>query len=240
MARRDPQAVALVLAADHLVTEPAAFVEACASGGRRAQGLIMTLGITPDSPATGYGYIRPGQPVEGGQGATQVERFVEKPDAATAARYVAEGYLWNSGNFLFQAGVMREELEAFAPEVLAAAAAALDGAVRDLDFIRLAPEAFQKAPKISIDYAVMEKTKRAGVLPVSCGWSDVGSWGTVWEVSEQDAHGNVVRGRATLVDTRNSLVHSDGLIAAWSGSTTSSSSPPATPCWSPAGTRPAT
>ena len=88
---------------------------------RRAQGLIMTLGITPDSPATGYGYIRPGLPVEGGQGATQVERFVEKPDAATAARYIAEGYLWNSGNFLFQAGVMREELEAFAPEVLAAA-----------------------------------------------------------------------------------------------------------------------
>ena len=128
----------------------------------------MTLGITPDSPATGYGYIRPGLPVEGGQGATQVERFVEKPDAATAARYVAEGYLWNSGNFLFQAGVMREELEAFAPEVLAAARAALDGAVRDLDFIRLAPEAFQKAPKISIDYAVMERTearrRAAGLL----------------------------------------------------------------------------
>ncbi|MCP8938222.1 mannose-1-phosphate guanylyltransferase/mannose-6-phosphate isomerase [Alsobacter sp. SYSU M60028] len=210
-ARRDPDSVVLALAADHLVRDAEAFVAACRRAAALArQGFVMTLGIAPDRPATGYGYISPGAPL--GEGGARVERFVEKPDAATASRYVAEGYLWNSGNFLFRARDMREELAACAPATLAAASAALDAAVRDLDFIRLDARAFAAAPKISIDYAVMEKTQRAGVVPVDCGWSDVGSWTAVWEVSARDAEGNAVRGRASLVATRDSLVHSDGPI----------------------------
>jgi mannose-1-phosphate guanylyltransferase/mannose-6-phosphate isomerase len=212
VARRSPGSIALVLAADHVILDPDAFVAACRTAAAgAAKGYIMTLGITPTEPSTAYGYIRPGTAIEGTP-CLEVARFVEKPDAATATGYLADGYLWNSGNFLFQASVMREELEAHAPQIIASVRAALSKSQADLDFLRLDEAEFSKTPKTSIDYAVMEKTTRAGVMPASCGWSDIGTWGALWDVSGKDAAGNVVRGRATLVDTRNSLVHSEDML----------------------------
>ena len=209
-AAADPRAVVLILAADHVIGDPDAFraaVAAAAEGARAGQ--IMTLGIEPTRPASDYGYIRRGRPLPDARGAA-VERFVEKPDRAGAQALIAEGALWNSGYFLFRADVMLAELEAFAPAVLAGARAALQGAVRDLDFIRLDAETFATCPKISIDYAVMERTARAGVLPVSFPWSDVGTWDAVWQVLDHDEAGNAVRGRVELIETTNSLVHSAG------------------------------
>ncbi|WP_264051336.1 mannose-1-phosphate guanylyltransferase/mannose-6-phosphate isomerase [Methylobacterium flocculans] len=210
-ARRDPRAVVLILAADHVIGDTPAFVEAArhAAAGARA-GQIMTLGITPTAPATGYGYIRVGTALEGASGNHRVERFVEKPDRAGAERLIAEGALWNSGYFLFRADVMLAELEAHVPEILAATRAALDGAVRDLDFVRLDAAAFGRAPKTSIDYAVIERTERAGVRPVAFPWSDVGTWDAVWAVLPHDAEGNALRGRVEALDTRGSLIHSEG------------------------------
>jgi mannose-1-phosphate guanylyltransferase / mannose-6-phosphate isomerase len=210
-ARTDPQAVVLIMAADHVVPDTKAYVAAVAAAAEGARaGYAMTLGIEPDRPATDYGYVRRGAPIHEAPGATRVERFVEKPDRAGAEALIAEGALWNSGYFLFRADVMLAELEAFAPEVLAAARAALEAAVTDLDFVRLDAAAFAQAPKISIDYAVMERTDKAGVLPVSFAWSDVGTWDAVWKVLDHDASGNAVRGRVSLIGTKNSLVHSEG------------------------------
>ncbi len=210
--RREPGTVALVVAADHLISDMDAFVESCiaAAAGARA-GFVMTLGVTPTAPATGYGYIQPGDAI-GGTTASRVERFVEKPDAATAARYIDRGYLWNSGNFLFRSDVMAAELQAYAPEVLSAARAAVDAAKTDLDFLRLDADEFAKAPKISIDYAVMERTARAGVLPVAFSWSDIGTWDAIWDASTRDASGNALKGKVEVVATRNSLVHSEGVL----------------------------
>ncbi|GJE28319.1 mannose-1-phosphate guanylyltransferase/mannose-6-phosphate isomerase [Methylobacterium organophilum] len=210
-ARRAPESVVLILAADHVISDPAAFTEAArvAAQGARA-GYIMTLGIEPTRPATDYGYIQLGESLEGLPGQYRVGRFVEKPDAAGAGRLIAEGALWNSGYFLFRADVMLAELETHAPAVLEAARAALAAATTDLDFVRLDAAAFAQAPKISIDYAVMERTERAGVLPVSFPWSDVGTWDAVWQVLDHDGSGNAVRGRVELIGTRNSLVHSEG------------------------------
>jgi mannose-1-phosphate guanylyltransferase/mannose-6-phosphate isomerase len=210
-ARRDPESVVLIMAADHVIGDTPAFVAAAqaAAAGARA-GAIMTLGITPTAPATGYGYIRVGAALSGGAGNHAVERFVEKPDHAGALRLIDEGALWNSGYFLFRADVMLAELEAHAPEILAATRAALDAAVTDLDFVRLDAAAFGRAPKTSIDYAVMERTRHAGVRPVSFPWSDVGTWDAVWAVLAQDADGNAVRGRVETIDTHGSLIHSEG------------------------------
>ena len=212
VARRDPDAVALVMAADHVVTDPAAFVAACVAAAEAARkGYIMTLGVTPSGPNTGFGYIRRGAAIPG-TSAFKVDRFVEKPDPTTAQRYVDEGYLWNGGNFLFQAEAMRTEFLTHAPAILEAASAALDTAAADLDFVRLDAAAFSQAPKTSVDYAIMEKTDHAGVVAMDCGWSDVGTWGAVWDVMERDGAGNAVRGRAALVDARNCLVHSEEII----------------------------
>jgi mannose-1-phosphate guanylyltransferase/mannose-6-phosphate isomerase len=207
----DPRAVVLIMAADHVVPDTQAFVDAvkAAAVGARA-GYTMTLGIEPTRPASDYGYIRRGAPISEAPGAARVEKFVEKPDRAGAEALIADGALWNSGYFLFRADLMLGELEAFVPEVLEAARAALDAAVTDLDFVRLDADAFARAPKISIDYAVMERTARAGVLPVSFPWSDVGTWDAVWQVLDHDAEGNAVRGRVSLIGTKNSLVHSQG------------------------------
>lgn len=210
--RQHPETVALVVAADHLIADTDAFVEACceAAEGARA-GFIMTLGVVPTAPATGYGYIQAGTPI-GDTRAARVQSFVEKPDAAAAARYVRDGYLWNSGNFLFRADIMMQELQSFAPDVLEAAQAALDGSTVDLDFTRLDPRSFAKAPKISVDYAVMERTTRAGVLPVTFSWSDIGNWNAIWEASARDGEGNALRGNVEVLGTRNSLVHSHALL----------------------------
>lgn len=213
--RIDPEAVVMILAADHVIGDAAAFVAAAraAAEGARA-GYIMTLGIEPTHPATGYGYIDPGAPIADASGTAgsmrRVARFTEKPDADAAARYIAAGALWNSGYFVFRADIMLAELREHAPAVLEAAEAALAAAVTDLDFVRLDADAFGKAPKTSIDYAVMERTERAGVVPVSFPWSDIGTWAALWEASPQDASGNAVRGRVALVETRGSLVHSEG------------------------------
>ncbi|RVU15330.1 mannose-1-phosphate guanylyltransferase/mannose-6-phosphate isomerase [Methylobacterium oryzihabitans] len=213
-AARDPEAVVLILAADHVVGDTGAFLSAVrrAAVGARA-GAIMTLGLRPTEPATAYGYIQPGEPLPdeaGRAGAYRVERFHEKPDADKAAGLIAEGALWNSGYFLFRADVMLEELRIHAPGVLDAATEAVAAATRDLDFVRLDPEAFGRSPQISIDYAVMERTSRAGVLPVSFPWSDIGTWGALWEASDRDRDGNALRGRVAVRDTRGSLVHSEG------------------------------
>jgi mannose-1-phosphate guanylyltransferase/mannose-6-phosphate isomerase len=210
-ARIDPEAIVLMLPADHVITDDAAFIAACETAAVAARGgLIMTLGIHPDHPATTYGYIKPGGAIDERGDARRIARFVEKPDLATARGYLADGYLWNSGYFLFRADAMMEELSVHAPEVLEAARTALDAAVKDLDFLRLDRASFATAPKISIDYAVMERTTRAGVLPVSFAWSDVGTWAALWDVLDHDSHGNALRGRVEVLDTSNSLVHSEG------------------------------
>jgi mannose-1-phosphate guanylyltransferase/mannose-6-phosphate isomerase len=207
--RRDPQAAVLVLAADHVVRKPEKFIEACRdAAAAAAKGRIVTFGIPPTSPATGYGYIRPGANLNGAA-TLSVEAFVEKPNAATAARYVAENYLWNSGNFVFRADVMLDEITRFEPAMAEAARAAVAELTQDLDFLRLAPEPFARAPKKSIDYAVMERTKLAAVVQADMGWSDVGSWDAVWDNLEHDAAGNAVSGQAMVLDSRNSLVRSD-------------------------------
>jgi mannose-1-phosphate guanylyltransferase / mannose-6-phosphate isomerase len=176
-----------------------------------ADGHIVTFGIRPDYPATNYGYIRPGRMLNGGA-ALIVDAFVEKPDAAAAATYVAEKYLWNSGNFLFRARVMLDEIERFEPAMAEAAKAAVAGLTRDLDFLRLAAEPFGRAPKKAIDYAVMERTKLAAVVPADIGWSDIGSWNAVWEVLDRDSDGNATDGPVMLLDSRNNLVRSEDSV----------------------------
>jgi mannose-1-phosphate guanylyltransferase/mannose-6-phosphate isomerase len=209
---RTTDAIVLLLAADHVIRKPDAFRAACRQAAHSAaQGQIVTFGITPTHPATNYGYIRPGAPLDS-TGVRAIEAFVEKPDATTAARYVADGYLWNSGNFLFQATTMRDEIERFEPEMAKAAKNAVAGIQHDLDFLRLAVDPFAHAPKKSIDYAVMERTGRAAVIPADLGWSDVGSWRAVWEVLERDQAGNAVEGPVVVMDSRDSLVRSDGSV----------------------------
>jgi mannose-1-phosphate guanylyltransferase/mannose-6-phosphate isomerase len=207
--QRDPESLVLVLAADHVIRKVDAFRDACQhAAAAAAKGRIVTFGIEPTHPASNYGYIRPGENLNGAA-VRAVAAFVEKPDAETAASYVANRYLWNSGNFLFRAVTMLGEIERFEPAMAEAARAAVVGLTRDLDFLRLAPDAFARAPKKSIDYAVMERTKLAAVIPADLGWSDVGSWSTVWEVLDHDAAGNATDGPVVMLDSRNSLVHSE-------------------------------
>jgi mannose-1-phosphate guanylyltransferase/mannose-6-phosphate isomerase len=203
------------LAADHVVTDNAAFAAACRIAREAAaSGRIVTFGIRPDRPATEYGYIRPGSKL--GE-VFAVDKFVEKPDAAKAARYIADGYMWNSGNFMFRASVLLEEYRAFDPASAVAVAAAIERAGRDLGFVTLDADAFKQAAANSIDYAVMEKTKRAAVVPVSYGWSDVGSWRAVWEIAQKDAAGNAAQGNVVFVDALGSYVSSDKALVALLG-----------------------
>jgi mannose-1-phosphate guanylyltransferase/mannose-6-phosphate isomerase len=209
---RNPEASVLVLAADHVVRNLMAFETACKEAAIAAdEGFIVTFGINPTFPATSYGYIRAGKNVNGGA-ALAIEAFVEKPDEATAGTYIAENYLWNSGNFAFRAETMLNEIEHFEPEIDAAARSAVAGMEHDLDFRRLPAEAFARAPRKSIDYAVMERTKRAAVVPVDLGWSDIGSWSAVWDILDHDADGNAMIGPAVFHDSRNSLALADDRI----------------------------
>src|SRR5262249_31829886 len=202
-AERDRNALVLVLAADHVIRKPEAFRDACRSAASAAaEGRIVTFGIEPTHPVTSYGYIRPGERLNGAS-VRAVEAFAEKPDIATAAAYVADGYLWNSGNFLFHAATMLSEIERLEPAMAEAAKAAVAGLTPDLDFMRLAAEPFARAPMKSIDYAVMERTNRAAVVPADFGWSDVGSWTSVWDVLAHDAVGNATDGPAVVMDCRN-------------------------------------
>jgi mannose-1-phosphate guanylyltransferase/mannose-6-phosphate isomerase len=211
----DPQAVVAVLAADHVFGDSALFAKLCREAGLAAAGgAIVTFGIKPDHPATGYGYIRAGEPIDAAGKVRKVAAFVEKPDAATAQRFVEEGYLWNSGNFIFRADVMLEELKRFEPDMASAAAGAVAKATSDLGFLLLDAESFAQAPKKSIDYAVMERTDKAAVIGADVGWSDVGLWTTVWRLSERDADGNSLRGKAVAMDAHNILIRTDDQLTA--------------------------
>jgi mannose-1-phosphate guanylyltransferase/mannose-6-phosphate isomerase len=210
--KSDANAILLVVAADHLIPDVEAFAEACRTALPAASGgAIVTFGVEPTYPATSYGYIS-AKPAADGGAVREVAAFVEKPDEATAAGYVRQGYLWNSGNFMFRADVMLRELSRFEPDIVAAARGAVDDLVADLDFFRLAEGPFGQAPRKSIDYAVMERTAHAAVLPVSFRWSDIGNWKSVWDVQEHDAAGNVVEGPVEVLNTNNSLIRSDGSI----------------------------
>jgi mannose-1-phosphate guanylyltransferase / mannose-6-phosphate isomerase len=214
--RRGGDPVVVALAADHVVSDPAAFAKVCGVAGEAALGdRIVMFGVKPVRPATEYGYIRPGSPL--GPALFAIERFVEKPDGETAARYVAEGYLWNSGNFVFRAGFLLEEYRRFEPQSAGAVAAAIEASGTDLGFVTLDPDAFGRAVAKSIDYALMERTDRAVVMPVTYGWSDVGSWQAVWELSARDAAGNAAHGPAVFVDARDSYVSSDKPLVALVG-----------------------
>ena len=213
----DPEAIVLAMAADHVIFDEAEFLVAVELAAKAAAGgRIVTFGIRPHEPKTSYGYIKRGEPLAPA-GVYAVEAFVEKPDGATAARYVAEGYLWNSGNFVFAAATMAEELAKFTPALLEATAAAAAGAARDEAFLRLDAEAFARSPRISIDYAVMEKTDRSAVVEGTFRWSDIGSWDAVYAIAPSDAAGNAVLGDCEIVDSKACLVHSGHALTALVG-----------------------
>ncbi len=208
---RDADAIVVALAADHVVADNASFAAACRIARRAAaEGHIVTFGVRPSRAATEYGYIRPGAAI--GPEIFAVAEFVEKPDAITADRYRAQGYLWNSGNFMFGAQALLDEYRSFEPATADAVVDAVTGAGVDLSFVTLNSAAFARADAKSIDYAVMEKTRHAAVIPVSYGWSDVGSWNAVWELSTRDASGNAANGSAVFIDTRNSYASTDGAL----------------------------
>lgn len=206
--KSDPEALLLVLPADHLVGDTASFVEAVQAALPAArEGWLVTFGIRPDRPETGFGYIRRAEAI--GAGTYRVEKFVEKPNQATAEGYLAEGgYDWNSGMFLFKAARYLEELGVHAPAILEATRKAFASAKADLDFVRLDKDDFAKVPDDSIDYAVMEKSKNAAVVPVSCEWSDIGSWSALWLAGAKDDNGNLLEGDTLAIGTRNSLLRS--------------------------------
>jgi mannose-1-phosphate guanylyltransferase/mannose-6-phosphate isomerase len=211
--KRDPDAVILALAADHIILDVAQFRAICLAGRDAADaGQIVTFGVKAAAPKTSYGYICPG-PIIGG-GVHKVDRFVEKPDAETAARYLRDGYLWNSGNFLYRADVLLAELKRYEPAMAAAVEEAVANASDDIGFIRLQPEAFARAPQKSIDYAVMERTERAAVVAGDFRWSDIGSWDALFEIAPHDDNGNVLHGPVVTTDTQDSIVHSDGRLTA--------------------------
>ena len=204
---RDPSAIMLVMPADHVIRDRVAFHAAVKKGREEAlAGRLVTFGIVPNQPETGFGYIRKGSMLPSA-GAYKVENFVEKPDFATARAYLASGeYLWNSGIFMLTASRWLEEIKRFRPDISDACMSAWRDGKRDMDFFRIDKEAFGRCPSESIDYAVMEKTDNAVVIPLNAGWSDIGSWSSLWEVSERDADGNVQQGDVMALDTHNALL----------------------------------
>ena len=220
LGRTKTDALMLVMPSDHVILDEASFhkaVEAAAEAA--AGGALATFGITPTLPETGYGYIQRGQTWKGDvEGVYEVSRFVEKPDLKTAEQYLDSGdYAWNSGIFLFRADTYIDALERFQPVMLAAVRAALDNSQEDLNFCRLDESAFAASPSNSIDYAVMEHTDNAAVVPVDMGWSDLGAWSALWDIKEKDDQGNVATGDVLLHNTRNSYVHADHAMVAVSG-----------------------
>jgi mannose-1-phosphate guanylyltransferase/mannose-6-phosphate isomerase len=208
----DPQAVMLVLPADHVIEHGDVFAAAVKRAAQMVEeGALATFGIVPQGPETGYGYIHRGNAVDGSDGCYQVDRFVEKPDRATAQDFLRDGgYYWNSGMFLFRAERFLAELTRFRPEIAAATEAAVRLGYSDLDFCRLHEDSFNACPSDSIDYAVMEHTGHAVVVPADIGWSDVGSWSALWEVQPRDVDGNTQRGDGVS----NSLVRAESRIVA--------------------------
>ncbi len=218
LADRDPNALILLMPSDHLIAGVDIFLKAIDTAAKAAAtGKLVTFGIAPQTPETGYGYIKRGAAL--GDNAFAVERFVEKPDLPTAQKYLSSGeYYWNGGIFLFRATDLLSEMEALEPGIVAPCREALNKARRDLDFTRLDKEAFAACPSRSIDYAVMEKTQRAAVVPVAMGWNDVGSWDALWHVSPRDGQGNAASGATMLEASANCYVRSeDGILVATLG-----------------------
>ncbi len=202
----------LVLAADHVIRDGEHFQSAIAAGRKEAEaGRLVTFGIVPTAPETGYGYIEASEPLEpGALTPVPIERFVEKPDRATAEQFLKSGlFTWNSGMFLFKASTMLAELERLTPEVVTCCRAALAQDMADLDFLRLGREAFARCPNVAIDVAVMEQTELGTVLPLDAGWSDVGSWSALWDTADRDQNGNVLRGRVISEGSRNCYLRSE-------------------------------
>ena len=211
----DPEAVMLVLPADHVINNVDAFYAAIGHASAMVgQGALATFGIVPTGPETGYGYIQSGAAAGAAQ-CFKVDRFVEKPDSTTAQSFVDAGnYLWNSGMFLFRADSYLKELQEYAPAIASASAEAVAKDYRDLDFCRLDEAAFNACPSDSIDYAVMEHTRHAIVVPADIGWSDVGSWSALWDVQEHDTNHNAIRGDVYLDGVTGSLVRAESRIVA--------------------------
>ena len=203
-----PDSLLLLMPSDHHIADPGAFLHAVRNAVPAAsQGRIVTFGVTPDRPETGFGYIHAGAKIASDSDVRQVQSFVEKPDLATAEAYLADGgYLWNAGIFLFQAKAFLDELERFEPGIIQSCRAALAGAKRDLDFCRIEAAVFAENPSLSIDYGVMERTDRAVVAPADMGWNDVGSWSALWELGEPDPAGNVLQGDILTEDASNCYV----------------------------------
>lgn len=216
---KDPHAIILLLPSDHLIGDRQAFVHAIGTAAKAAEaGYLVTFGITPAGPQTGYGYIRHGAEISMAAGCFEVAKFIEKPDFENAAKMIAAGgHVWNSGIFLFKASAYLNELKALQPEVYEICEKSLRETTRDLDFIRLDEQTFKQCPAISIDYAVMEHTRRACVVGVDMGWSDIGSWSELWKVSHPDAQGNVMIGDIFAEDTTGSYLRSHDKIIATIG-----------------------
>lgn len=215
--KTDPDAILLVLPADHIIKDTGAFTDAVAAAIPLAErGYLVTFGVVPVSPETGYGYIQRGEALD--DTGFELRAFVEKPDADTASGYIESGdFLWNSGMFLLRAANYLEELDAYAPDMAQHCRAAMTEASSDLDFVRPHREAFAASTSDSIDYAVMERTSRGAVVPLDCGWSDVGAWSTLWEVSDRDEDDNVLQGDVIAEDCRGSYLRSESRLLAAAG-----------------------
>jgi mannose-1-phosphate guanylyltransferase/mannose-6-phosphate isomerase len=212
----DPDGLMLLTPSDHIVADIKAFHAAVGVAAKAARaGALVTFGIKPAAAETGYGYIKSAQPLPDAPGAFAVERFVEKPDRATAERYLASGeYYWNSGMFLFRAGTFLQEMERLEPAMLAFCRDAILHAHRDMDFIRLGEVAFLACPSQSIDYAIMEHAANAAMVPVEMGWNDVGSWQSLWDIATRDEGGNAILGEVVTEKSRNSYIRSEGPLVA--------------------------
>jgi mannose-1-phosphate guanylyltransferase / mannose-6-phosphate isomerase len=213
----DPDPLMLLMPSDHIIADEAAFAAAIDNAAAAARsGSLVSFGITPERPETGYGYILRGAAFDGVSGVFRIAQFVEKPGPDQAQAYLASGeHLWNGGIFLFPARLFLDELERLRPDIVAACRGAVAEARHDADFIRLGKEAFTACPTDSIDYAVMEHTRHAAVVPVTMGWNDVGSWDALWEISAKDSAGNSIAGNVVAEDTRNCYFRSEaGLLAA--------------------------
>lgn len=215
-----PRATLLILPADHVMEDINAFHQAVAAGKTLADsGELVTFGIVPTGPETGYGYIKKGASLDAEKGDNTpgfaLDRFVEKPDGETAAAYVASGdYLWNSGMFMFRADTVVELLTLHAPDMVTACRAALEKGGEDLDFFRLDKESFESSPSDSIDYALMEKTDHGVVIPLNVGWNDVGSWDALWQTGDRDAHQNVLKGDVLISDVKNCYLNAESRLVA--------------------------